>query len=212
MWDIMMASPPNESLDTTWQLYNVFRAVSIDPAAQNKYIGRPADSAGKSADNQKYGVYQIFAYKTNCKTKFCTTKNFLVFLIIFLSALKLKNHIFSLFSQKFLHILGISTFSCTPMELAPSEIDSPTSQDYFSYWSYLDLKRLKPSSEPMYIFPIRNSFMLINYCMKQLWIFSLLWLSDDETCANLHITHQPYFMRNYLESSRLCKCFTSLVR
>ena len=92
-----MGNPPNESLDVTWQLYHVFGAVYANMAAQNKYIGRSADPAGKSADIRKYSVYENFAYRNMCETSFCTPKIFFKSKIIFLAALKLKNSIFSLF-------------------------------------------------------------------------------------------------------------------
>ena len=73
-----LADPPNESLDTSLQAYDVFEAKYCNMEALNKYIGRSADPAGKSADIQKYCTYQNFGYENDCKLVFCLSKSFFV--------------------------------------------------------------------------------------------------------------------------------------
>ena len=173
---INTAYPPNESLDTTWQLSNVFRAVSIDPAVKNKYIGRSADPAGKSADIKNYGICAKFGYWNSFEITFCIPKIFFRCMAIFLVAVKFKNCIFSRFLLKNWNLEQFSAFSFTPVELAPPESNSPNFNDYFLYWSYPNLERSRPLSEPRVKFYIRSSSMCLDSWKQSscitLWVYS----------------------------------------
>ena len=177
MWDMKTACPPNESPNTPSKHWNSLKAPYCDAAGKLADIRISADPAGKSADIKKYSMNQNFGYKTNCKYSFCTTKIFWVCVIIFLSALKFKNCIFSLFSMENWFLKENPAFSFTPMELAPPESNSPDFKENFSLWSYIDLEWFKPISEPIGKFLIRRSRM--NQILRLFFFKRRLFLRNE---------------------------------